>query len=104
MDLVLAPIQIPALSVRQHELDRIIDEYAQDAVVVLRSSASFTKIDRDWVRTHSATSLPEIEKGAWRLVALRKGGSVARAAELLVMSHASLGEWFARRRLAKPAR
>src|SRR5262249_3017800 len=65
-ELVLAPIKIPALSARRHELDRIIDEYARDAVVALRSSAPFTTTDRDWVRTHSATSLPEIEKGAWR--------------------------------------
>jgi hypothetical protein len=97
-ELVLAPIKIPALSTRQHELDRLIDEYAHDAVIALRSSAPFTKTDRDWVRTHSATSLPEIEKGAWRIAAVRHAGSIARAAKLLGMSHAALGEWFARRR------
>lgn len=56
------------------------------------------------VRTHSATSLPEIEKGAWRLVALREAGTVARAAERLDMSHAALGEWFAHRRQKRAKR
>src|SRR5512146_583388 len=56
-EVVLASIKIPALSARRHELDRIIDEYARDAVAALRSSAPFTASDRAWVRTHSATSL-----------------------------------------------
>jgi hypothetical protein len=103
-ELVMAPIEIPAVSTRGHELDRIIDEYAQDAAVALRSSAQFTKTDRDWVRAYSATSLPDIEKGARRIVALREGGNVARAAELLGMSHAGLGEWFAYRRTKQPVR
>jgi len=98
-ELVLAPIKIPALSTRRHELDRIIDEYAHDAAAALRISAPFMKIDRDWVRTHSATSLPEIEKGTSRIVALREAGNIARAAALLGMGHTSLGEWIGRRRL-----
>jgi hypothetical protein len=104
-ELVLAPIKIPALATRAHEFDRIIDAYADDARVALRISAPLTDADRHWVRAHSATSLPEIEKGAWRLVALREAVSVARAAELLGMSHAALGEWFANRRPKRsPAR
>lgn len=98
-ELVSAPIEIPPLSARTGELDRIIDEYAGDAAAALNASAPFTKIDRDWVRAHSATSLPEIEKGTLRLVALRQAGNVARAAALLGMAHASLGEWIGRRRL-----
>jgi hypothetical protein len=66
-ELVLAPIQIPALSTRQHELDRIIDEYAREAEIALGMSSRFTEVDRDWVRTHSAMSVPEIEKGVWGL-------------------------------------
>jgi hypothetical protein len=103
-ELVLAPIKIPALSARYHEFDRIIDEYAREAAVALRSSAPFTTADRDWVRTHSATSLPEIEKGAWRTVALRETGSIARAAALLGINHTSLGEWFGHRRTVRSAR
>jgi hypothetical protein len=97
-ELVLAPIKMPALATRAHELDRIIDAYADEARVALRISAPLTDADRHWVRAHSATSLPEIEKGAWRIVALREAGSVARAAELLGMTHSALGEWFTRRR------
>src|SRR5262249_41941912 len=93
-----------ALSARHHELDRIIHEYARDAVVALRSSAPFTATDRDWVRTHSATSLPEIEKGAWRIIALRKTGSIARAAGLLGIGHTSLGEGFDHRRTERSVR
>lgn len=98
-ELVSAPIEIPALSTRSYEVDRIIDEYAHDAAAALRSSVSFTKVDRDWVRRHSATSLPEIEKGASRIVALREAGNIAQAAALLGMCHTSLGEWIGRRRI-----
>jgi len=103
-ELVLAPIKIPALSARHHELDRIIEEYAREAAVALRSSAPFTETDCDWVRTHAATSLPEIEKGAWRTVALRKTGNIRGAAALLGMGHTSLGEWFDRRRTERSVR
>jgi hypothetical protein len=98
-DLVSAPIEIPPLSTRADEIDRVIDEYAQDAASTLNLATTFSAVDRDWVRNHSAASLPEIEKGTRRLVALREAGNVARAAVLLGMAHASLGEWIGRRRL-----
>jgi FHA domain len=98
-ELVSAPIEVPPLTSRPEEIDRVVDEYAADAAVLLRVAASFTPVDRDWVRTHSGTSLPEIEKGTARIVALREAGNVARAAGLLGMAHASLGEWIGRRRL-----
>jgi hypothetical protein len=97
-ELVLAPIKIPALTTRAHELDRIIDEYAHDAAVALQISTLLMAADRHWVRAHSATSLPEIEKGAWRIMALRHTGNIAGAAALLGMGHTSLGEWLHRRR------
>jgi len=98
-ELVSAPIEIPPLSTRTGEIDRIIEEYASDAAATLRLSTSFSQIDRDWVRTHSAATLAEIEKGTLRLVALREAGNVARAAVLLGVSHSSLGEWIGRRRI-----
>jgi len=103
MELVLAPISIPALSTRQHELDRIIEEYAHDAALALRTSSRFTAADRDWVRRHAATSLSEIEKGAWRKLALREAGNIVGAAKLLGIGHTSLGEWFDRRRVGRSA-
>lgn len=98
-ELVSAPIEIPPLSSRPDEIERVIDEYAADAAAMLRVSASFNEVDRDWVAMHSATSLPEIEKGTLRIVALREAGNIARAAQLIGMAHASLGEWIGRRRL-----
>jgi len=97
-ELVVAPIQIPALATRTHELDQIIDEYADEARVALQISTPLKDDDRHWVRTHSATSLPEVEKGAWRMLALRQAGNIAGAAALLGMGFTSLGEWVQRRR------
>jgi molybdenum-dependent DNA-binding transcriptional regulator ModE len=48
---------------------------------------------------HSASSLPEIEKGTRRLVAIRQAGSIAQAAARLGMSHVALSQWIGRRRL-----
>jgi len=98
-ELVSAPIEVPPLSSRPDEIERVIDEYAGDAVTALHASASLTPVDRDWVRLHSATSLPEIEKGTLRIIALREAGNIARAAAMIGMAHASLGEWIGRRRL-----
>lgn len=94
------PIEVPPLSSRPDEIERVIDEYAGDAAAALGGApVRFTQIDRDWVRLHSATSLPEIEKGTLRIVALREAGTIARAAALIGMAHASLGEWIGRRGL-----
>ena len=98
-ELVSAPIEVPSLSSRDDEIDRVIDEYAGDAATTLRVPANLSRVLRDWVRTHSAASLPEIEKGTLRILALREAGNVARAAAMLGMAHASLGEWIGRRRL-----
>ncbi|HEU4726359.1 MAG TPA: FHA domain-containing protein [Kofleriaceae bacterium] len=98
-ELVSAPIEIPPLSTRLAEIDRVIDEYARDAAASMGISSPLSRRDRDWVRIHSGTSLIEIEKGASRILALREAGSVAGAAALLGMAHASLGEWIGRRRL-----
>lgn len=106
-DLVMAPIEIPPLRTRTAELDRIIDDYAGDAIATLglrprADHARFSALDRAWVRAHAAASLAEIEKGTLRLVALRAAGSVARAAAMIGIAHSSLGEWIGRRRLPMP--
>jgi hypothetical protein len=92
------PIRLPALETRASELPRIVEEYAEDARGALFSSAPFTQQDRDWVVIRCASSLHEIELATLRLVAIRHAGTVARAAELLGMSHGALGEWFKVRR------
>lgn len=98
-ELVSAPIEVPPLSSRPDEIERVIDDYAADAMMALQAPGAFTRVDREWVRLHSATTLPEVEKGTLRIVALRSAGNIARAAAMIGMAHASLGEWIGRRRL-----
>jgi hypothetical protein len=94
------PIVIPPLAKRDNELDRIITEYAADAIKELGSPRSvFTDEDREWVRTHSTSSLREIEKGTRRLVALRAVRTMSGAAARLGMAAISLSRWLARRDL-----
>jgi hypothetical protein len=101
LDLLIAsPIVFPPLAERATELERVIDEYAAEAVVALGVHAVFTAADRDWVRRHEAATLAQIEKATRRLAAIRgNGGSITRAAAQLAMSHAALSEWIARRTL-----
>jgi hypothetical protein len=91
-------LQIPPLGARTRELPRIVEEYAHDAIRELGAGdTGFMRADRDWVIARSASTLPEIEKGTRRLVALRQGGTVNRAAMRLGISHVSLSQWFWRR-------
>ena len=94
------PIIIPPLSTRPDELVQIITEYAEDAVAALAAShPGFLPADRDWVRTHSASSLPDIEKATFRLVALRASRNISAAAARLGMAPVSLSRWIGRRKL-----
>lgn len=94
-----APIVIPPLRTRAGELPRIVAEYAADAIARLGADASaFTDEDRTWVLDHAARTLGEIEVATLRLVALRREGSVTRAARLLNQSYVSLASWLGRRR------
>ncbi len=98
--LLADPLVISPLSRRRAELGRIVDEYAEDACASLGAGPEgFTQADRAWVLEHSASSLPEIEKGTRRLVAIRQAGSISRAAARLGMSHVALAQWIGRRRL-----
>jgi hypothetical protein len=91
------PIAIPSLASRGGDLDRIIKEYADDAMAELGTSGSeFPAIDHAWVREHAAT-LPEIEKATARLVALRASPSLSNAASRLGMAPVSLYRWIGRR-------
>jgi pSer/pThr/pTyr-binding forkhead associated (FHA) protein len=99
------PVVIPSLGRRRGDLERIVEEYARDAIVSFGAAATgVSRADRDWVITHSASSLPEIEKGTRRLAAIRLTGSLARAAGLLGMSHVALSQWIGRRRLPEGPR
>jgi hypothetical protein len=95
-----APLAVPPLVRRAAELDRIIAEYAADAIATLAAPASsFTDADHAWVRGHAAASLGEIEKATLRLVTLRTSRNLSHAAARLGMAAVSLSRWLGRRRL-----
>lgn len=96
----VAPIVIPSLSDRRAEIDRIIAEYAEDAIAELAAPrSSFLLIDHAWVREHASSSLAEIEKATLRLVALRASRNLSHAAARLGMAPVSLSRWIGRREL-----
>src|SRR5262249_53468710 len=58
-----APVVVAPLASRAHELDRIIAEYARDAIAELAAPHdSFTGEDLGWVRQRAAATYDEIEK------------------------------------------
>jgi hypothetical protein len=94
-----APIQVPPLASRTHDVERIVDEYAADAIAELHArDACFTAGDRRWIIEHP-TSLAEIEKATMRVVALRMSRHLSEAAERLGMAPVSLWRWILRRKL-----
>jgi hypothetical protein len=94
------PITVPPLADRRAELDQIITEYGEDAIAELGAlPTSFLPADRDWVRMHSASSLPDIEKATLRLVAIRESRNLSAAAARLGMAPVSLSRWIGRRKL-----
>jgi hypothetical protein len=97
-----APLVVPLLAGREAELDRIIAEYADDAIAELAApAASFTADDHVWIRNHAAGSLAEIEAATLRLVALSTSRNLSHAAERLGMAPVSLSRWLGRRELPR---
>ncbi len=95
-----APVVVPPLAGRAHELPRIIAEYADEAIADLEL-AEFPAADREWVLQNAATSFDEIDKATRRLAMVRATGSVTAAAYRLGMSQVSLSRWLGRRRLGE---
>jgi hypothetical protein len=96
------PLQIPPLGARASDLPRIVEEYAHDAIDELGAGETgFTRVDRDWVIAHSASTLLEIERGTRRLVALRQAGTITGAARRLGISHVALSRWLSRHRYGR---
>jgi len=94
------PITVPAIASREAELDRIITEYAEDAMAELGTPRTgFLAVDRAWIRDHAAASLPEIEKATLRLIAIRESRNLSNAAARLGMAPVSLSRWIGRRRM-----
>ncbi len=98
-----APLVLPPLATRSRDIDRIIAEYAADAIVELAApTTGFSHDDHVWVREHAAGSLDEIEKATLRLTAVRTSNTITQAAGRLGMTVPSLWRWIDRRR--HPAR
>src|SRR3954469_11874103 len=95
-----APIIVPPLAQRSAELNRIIAEFAGDALFELGApTSSFTAADHAWVREHAAASLTEIEAATLRLITLRTSRNLSHAAARLGMSPVSLSRWLGHRKL-----
>lgn len=96
-----APIHLPPIAGRAAELDRVIAEYAADAIAELGAPPdSFTEGDHAWVCQH-ATTLAEVDKTTLRLVALRASRNMTDAAARLGMAPVSLMRWIDRRGLRR---
>ena len=95
---IWAPLTLTPLSRRVDELDRLIDEYAFDAIVALSARmTSFTIEDRHWVRRCRPQTLDEIETAVTRVVAHQECGDLEAAARKLGISRVALLRWFGRR-------
>jgi len=93
-----APLTVPPIAERSAELDRIIAEYAADAIAELAApAASFTADDHAWVRDHAAGSLAEIEAATLRVVVTHTSRNLSHAAARLGMAPVSLSRWLGRR-------
>jgi len=96
-DFLPAPIVVPPLRERTTEIPRIIEEYVRDAIAALGiMSVNLLAADYLWIREH-ANTLPEIEKAASRLVAVRTSPTHSDAADRLGMAPVSLSRWLGRR-------
>lgn len=98
VSLVASPVVIPPLAQREFELDRIIDAHVMEAQLELGGGALLPG-DREWLRSHEAATLPQIDVAVRRLIAIRASGSIMAAATRLGMSRAALAEWVQRRKL-----
>ena len=94
-----AAIEIPPLARRGHELRRISDEYASEAVAALGATGpNFLRRDIEWIDANVWTDIAEIEEAMIRIVAMRNW-KVTAAAEKLGITHVALGNWARRRNL-----
>jgi hypothetical protein len=97
-DIASVAIRIPALSERLPEVERVVEEFAIDAIAAHNAKpTSWTARDREWLLERSPRTLAEIEVATSRLVAVREWGGVTKAAPHVGLSHAALSRWLSRR-------
>ena len=94
-----AVLELPALDARSQDIERLIFDYAEDAVAALEApSNGFREHELVWLGSLRFASLDEIEEVTYRLVALRNW-SVRGGAQRLGISHVALSRWARRRRI-----
>jgi len=92
-------IELPALTARHEEHDRLILAYAADAVVSLGAPGNgFREHELEWLRRAPLESLAELEELGRRIVAVRNWG-VSGGAQRLDISHVALSRWLHRRKI-----
>lgn len=92
-----SPIIVPPLASRQDEIDRLIDEYADQAAATLAMRVRLSPGEREWIRAWAAGSLADIQRATLRLAAMHQGGSVAAGASRVGISHTALTKWLRKR-------
>jgi hypothetical protein len=97
-----AQIDIPPLESRCSDLRRIVSEYIDDAIHALRApDGCLDAREIEWIVDQATfgnmLTMSNIEKAAFRVVALKVTGNLSRGAELLEMAPVSLGRWIRRR-------
>jgi hypothetical protein len=97
LDLLCRPLEIPPLSARTSESDRLLQESLDEAATELgAASLRIPRRLRQGVLERVA-SFAELEKTALRVVALVSARNIPQAAERLRMAPVSLTRWLCRR-------
>jgi FHA domain len=91
--LLSLPITVPGLAARYDELPRIIDEYTRDAAQVFGCRIDGFAEIRGWILEQGFATISDVERAAYRLFALRVGGTIDGAARLLGLDVGALRRW-----------
>lgn len=96
------PFNIPPLSVRQREIERLFAECEAISAQRLNIEPLFLPVvQRRWIRDHCKT-LSDFQTSVLRLIALHHSGSAYGASVLLRMSASALRQWLSARDLESP--
>lgn len=96
---VVATIWVPSLRDRADEMDRILEEYARDAVDALGAAApALREHDLKWIAASGIDTHEDAEIVMLRVVAIRNWG-VTGGAERLGITHGALSRWARRRKI-----
>lgn len=92
-------IVIPRMSTREGEMDRLLLEYAEDAVAALSAPVhGLRPHDLQWIRKSGIKTHDEADEVMTRVVAVRNWG-VSGGASRLGLTHGALSKYLARRKI-----